>query len=125
MNLVSRENPWTRSKGGWIAGVCQAMAERFDINVSALRLIWVLSILFMGFGFIFYVICAVCLPVEDKVAESRKPKLMGVCLRLSERIDIDLGLLRVLAVVLAIGSVGTSLLAYIIIHFILTPQVSR
>ncbi len=125
MNLISRSQPWTRSRGGWIAGVCLSLAQRLDINVTFLRLVWLFSIFFLGFGFFLYILCAVCLPLEGEVELSRRPKLMGVCLKLSERFDIDLGLLRILAVIIGIGSLGTSLIAYIIIHFILTEQPAR
>lgn len=124
MNQVVVDQPWTRSSDGWIAGVCQGFADRFEVNAGFIRLIWLGSILFAGVGFLIYFICAFCLPVEGNEASAQKAKFLGVCLRLSHKTDMDVGLLRILAVVIALGSFGTTILAYIIIHFLLPKQVA-
>lgn len=122
---TSQYQPWCRSRKGWIAGVCQTLAERLSLNVGLVRLLWVSSILFLGFGFFFYLVCAFLLPQEGSYQRSLKPMALGVCLKISERFDLDLGLLRILTVVIGVGSLGLTLIGYIIIHFLLSPQLSR
>lgn len=122
MNQFDIKTPWTRSPNGWIAGVCQGIGERLDVSPGGVRLLWLLSVLFFGVGFLFYIICAICLPMKGKEQEAQKPKILGVCYRLSQRFDMDVGLIRILTVVIALGSMGTTLLAYILIHFLVPQQ---
>lgn len=112
------QSKWIRSEKGWVAGVCQGLGERFDIAPGILRALWLLSILFLGIGLVFYFICAFCLPVEGKEESANEAKILGVCGRLSEKFDMDVGLLRILAVIIGLGSMGTTVLAYIILHFL-------
>ncbi len=113
------QNPWTRSPNGWLAGVCQGVGERFDIKPNVIRIIWFLSVFFIGAGLVFYIICALCLPVQGREEYARQPKLLGVCYRLSEKLNVDVGLLRIVTVLIGLGSLGTTALAYIVIHFLL------
>ena len=48
-----------------LGGVCGGMAEHFAFDVSAVRLVWVLSALFFGTGFLAYVILWIVIPSED------------------------------------------------------------
>jgi phage shock protein C len=45
----------------WIAGVAGGIAERFAISSTLVRLAWVLSILFGGFGILAYLILWIAL----------------------------------------------------------------
>jgi phage shock protein C len=45
-----------------IAGVAGGIAQRFGINATLVRLAWVLSVFFGGFGVLAYVILWVVLP---------------------------------------------------------------
>ncbi|MBQ8396553.1 MAG: PspC domain-containing protein [Oscillospiraceae bacterium] len=45
-----------------ICGVCGGLAEFLGIDVTIVRLIWVLVILFAGFGLLAYIVCALILP---------------------------------------------------------------
>jgi phage shock protein PspC (stress-responsive transcriptional regulator) len=119
MKAMRLQNQWTRSTDGWLAGVCQGLGEQFDINPAMLRLIWFLSVLFFGVGLIFYFICAFIMPVQGKEERAQEPKFFGVCLRLSERLDIDVVPLRIVTIVLALGSFGTVTLAYFLLHFVI------
>lgn len=118
---IRLQNQWTRSNEGWVAGVCQGLGENFGINPGLLRLMWAFSILFFGVGLFFYFICAFCLPLEGREEEAMKPKFLGVCARLAYKMNVDVGLLRIVAVLVGLGSLGTTVLAYIVIHFILPP----
>lgn len=57
------------TQGRMIAGVCAAFANYFNIDVSIVRLIWVMLLLPGGApGIIPYVICWVVIPSEDKLS---------------------------------------------------------
>ncbi len=45
-----------------ICGVCGGLAEFLGIDVTVVRIIWVLVILFAGFGLLAYIICAFIIP---------------------------------------------------------------
>lgn len=122
MNQLKLNDQWTRSEDGWVAGVCQGLAERFDMNAGALRLLWLFSVLFFGVGFLVYFIFALCLPVEGREEKALQPKFLGVCLRLSERTGLDVGLLRVITILIGIGSFGTTALAYILANFLIPRE---
>ncbi|MCB0378471.1 MAG: PspC domain-containing protein [Bdellovibrionales bacterium] len=124
MKTVSIEQPWVRSRNGWILGVCEGIGRRFDMAPGVVRLLWLLSVLFLGFGFFFYFIVGISLPVEGKEHLAYQPRILGVCARLARALNFDVGLTRVLAVVIALGSLGTTLLAYIILHF-LVPNIEE
>jgi phage shock protein PspC (stress-responsive transcriptional regulator) len=48
-----------------MGGVCGGMAEHFDFDVSAVRLVWVLSTLLFGTGLLAYVILWIVIPLEE------------------------------------------------------------
>ena len=45
-----------------IAGVCAGLAEYFKIDVTIIRLIWVLFVLCAGSGILAYIACALVIP---------------------------------------------------------------
>ena len=51
-------------KGSKIFGVCEAFANYFNVDVVVLRVIAVI-LAFTGIGFIAYIVCALCIPVEE------------------------------------------------------------
>jgi len=59
------------TEGRKIAGVCGALAERFELDVSIVRLIFLAATIFgSGFGVLFYLMCWAAIPSEvqgDKV----------------------------------------------------------
>lgn len=50
--------------GKKIAGVCAGVAEYFDLDVTLIRLMWVLVALFGGCGFLAYFIAWIVMPEE-------------------------------------------------------------
>lgn len=48
-----------------ISGVCSGLSEYFEIDVTILRFIWVIAILFYGVGLIPYIILAIIMPNKD------------------------------------------------------------
>lgn len=110
---------WSRSVDGILAGVCKALAKRFAIDVMLVRLAWIFAILFFGFGIGAYLVLAVGLPREDKLAEAFAPRVLGVCSRFARRFDLDIGLTRVGFTTLLLCSGGLVFFAYLILYFVL------
>lgn len=115
---MSYQKPITKSRDGIISGVCLGLSERLDIGVGWLRLAWIISVAFLGTGLFLYIIFAISLPQEGQQLE-RKKMLLGVCLRLSRKMQWDLGLTRSIAAILALGSFGTCLVIYLLLAIFL------
>ena len=49
-----------------IAGVCAGFAEYFELDISLVRVIWLLVALFGGGGLIAYLICWIVIPLEEE-----------------------------------------------------------
>ena len=109
---------WVRSHDSMIAGVCAGIARRFDVDPWFVRLVWILAMFAFGTGLLLYIVMAFCLPREDKVNDLVEPKVLGVCLRIAEHFNIDVGLVRVATVLLGVASLGTTFLAYLILYFV-------
>jgi phage shock protein C len=50
-----------------IAGVCAGFADYFDLDISLVRVIWLLVALFGGGGLIAYLICWIVIPREEEL----------------------------------------------------------
>ncbi len=50
--------------GRWIAGVCQAFARYFNIDVTLVRLLWIGSVILLGTGALAYIVCWFVIPQE-------------------------------------------------------------
>ena len=53
--------------GKKIFGVCGGLAEYLDIDVSIVRILWVVLALCCGTGLLVYLICALVLPKKSEV----------------------------------------------------------
>ena len=53
-------------EGRKIAGVCQALANFFGLDVSIIRSVWLLAVLLAGTGFLAYLVCWLVIPEEGK-----------------------------------------------------------
>jgi phage shock protein PspC (stress-responsive transcriptional regulator) len=51
--------------GRWLAGVCQGLARRWDLNVAQVRALFVLSSVLAGAGVLVYVACWLVLPLDE------------------------------------------------------------
>jgi phage shock protein PspC (stress-responsive transcriptional regulator) len=49
-----------------LAGVSSGLAEYFDVDVSLVRVLWVLSIFFGGLGILAYIVLAIIVPLEPE-----------------------------------------------------------
>ncbi len=59
--------------GRMIAGVCRGFAEFFDLDVSVIRIIWVLVAIFGGTGVLAYIIAWIIMPEEPKAVVVMAP----------------------------------------------------
>lgn len=53
-----------------IAGVCGGMADYLNIDVTIIRLICALLVVFTGVGLLAYIVCALVMPEEPEFIES-------------------------------------------------------
>jgi phage shock protein PspC (stress-responsive transcriptional regulator) len=56
-----------------LAGVSSGLAEYFDVDVSLVRVLWVLSIFFGGLGILAYIILAIVVPLEPEYFQAPGP----------------------------------------------------
>lgn len=110
---------WVRAQDGAICGVCKGLARTLDVPVGLFRLLWLISILFVGVGLGLYLLFAISLPREDKVEKARGRRVLGVCARIARRTDLEVGIVRFVAVCLLLLSGGSTLVGYIVLHFVL------
>ncbi len=59
--------------GRQIAGVCRGFAEYFDLDVTVIRIVWVLVAIFGGSGFLAYIIAWIVMPDEPEVRVVQAP----------------------------------------------------
>ena len=64
-------NPLTRIRSGRkIAGVCGGVARYFDMDVTLIRIVWLMAAVFPPLpGFIAYIVCWIAMP-EDPLPDS-------------------------------------------------------
>lgn len=63
---MTTENKIMRPRDGrMIAGVCAAVARRFEIDVTWVRLGWVLAVVLLGVGILIYLILWIVIPEES------------------------------------------------------------
>jgi phage shock protein PspC (stress-responsive transcriptional regulator) len=110
---------WVRANDGAVFGVCKGIARTLDIPVGLLRLIWIISVLFFGAGILLYLMLAITLPRQDKAAEALQPWILGVCSKIALRTDLEVGIVRFLAVSLSLISLGATVIGYVILYFVL------
>ena len=55
----------TRSNNKMIGGVCGGLAEYLDIDPTIVRIVWVLMVLFAGFGILLYIILWLIMPKQQ------------------------------------------------------------
>jgi phage shock protein C len=53
-----------------IGGVCAGVARYLDLDTNLVRLVWLLTFLLAGTGFVAYVICWIVIPIEPAYLEA-------------------------------------------------------
>ena len=114
--------PWTRSRSGPVAGVCEGLGHQFGISPWIFRLAFVVAAVGFGTGFAVYLILAICLPREDLVWAAERKRILGVCYRFSLKTGLPVGLVRLLTALAALASFGLALVGYVVLHFILPDE---
>jgi phage shock protein PspC (stress-responsive transcriptional regulator) len=113
---------WVKARDGAIFGVCKGLARTLEIPVGLFRVFWVLSILFLGAGIGLYILLAVSLPSEDKLDRALEPMFLGVCSKIAVRTELEIGIVRFLALALLLLSLGATFVGYIILYFVLDEK---
>ena len=120
IELSKSKRKWVRSSKGPVFGVCEGLARSYNVDPWAIRLGFILSVLVFGLGLIAYLVLGLSLPLENEITQYEQKKIMGVCLRLSQKFNWDLGLVRATSVMLAIHlAVVPVLLTYLGLYFFL------
>jgi len=110
---------WVRSADGALCGVCKGLANTLGISVGVFRLLWIFSVLFFGAGLALYFMLAISLPREDKLAQALEPWILGVCAKISLRTNLEIGIVRFLAICLALLSFGATIVGYFVLYFVM------
>jgi len=120
-------------KGKVFLGVCAGLSEYFGIDVSIVRLIFVISIFFGGTGILIYLILFAILPKKDETeiieveseyidGEKAETKIVrpwknrmiaGVCAGLANYLKIDVSFVRLIFVLMSLGG-GIGIILYLI-----------
>lgn len=125
---------------GQLGGVCAGLAAYFDIDVTLVRLAWVILSIMPGLlfgGVLLYGVCWILLPVaapEERYVYRGKRltrsvadrQIAGVCGGVAEYLEIDPMIVRIVSVVLAIypGVFIGGVLAYLIGWMVIPPSQS-
>ena len=56
--------------GKKIAGVCAGFARYMDVDVTLVRIVWLVIALTAGVGFIAYIVAWIAMPLEDEPAQA-------------------------------------------------------
>jgi phage shock protein C len=56
-----------KKKGKILTGVCNGIADHFEIDVSLVRMGWILFILLGGSGILAYIIASIIIPSEKRL----------------------------------------------------------
>ncbi len=113
------EMKWVRAQDGAVLGVCKGLARSLDISVGVFRLLWLISVLFLGAGFWLYILLAISLPREDKTIQALDSKLLGVCAKIAVRTQLEIGIVRFLTICLSLISFGATIVGYVVLYFVL------
>lgn len=119
MNNLGSTNKWVRAEDGIIGGVCLSLARELQVEPWLVRVAWLMSLMFLGTGLLAYIICVIALPRTDRLAEANETMIMGVCLRLSKRANLEIGLVRLIALTALFVSLGGAIVGYLLLHFML------
>lgn len=119
---MKKRNRFMRSSEGMVAGVLDGLAKEFKVDTMALRLAWLALVLVFGTGIFLYLILAFLLPREDQLNDYEKPKVLGVCYRISENYGYELALVRLAVFASFFFSFGAAFLLYLGAFFLLPER---
>jgi phage shock protein PspC (stress-responsive transcriptional regulator) len=118
---------------GQIAGVCAGISRYFDIDVTLVRLAWVILSIVPGLlvgGVLAYVVAWIFLPTAPSAGRATTGRRLlrsetdrqigGVCGGLAEYLGVDATIVRIVSVVLAIypGAIFGGVIVYALLWLI-------
>lgn len=117
---------WVRSStDSYAAGVLGGISKELSMEPWVLRLLWVLGTLCtFGLFVVIYVCLAIALPRDDRLEYAREKRILGVCARIDQRGDMEVGLARFIALMLLLASAGAAIIGYLVLHFVLDKPVT-
>jgi phage shock protein C len=71
--VIARKRLVRPREGRKVAGVCMGMAEYFDIDVTIVRVVWLITAFATGVGFIGYLIAWIVMPEEPYLLQAQVP----------------------------------------------------
>ncbi len=110
---------WVRAEDGIIGGVCLGFSRQMNVDPWLIRLVWLAALLIFGTGVLAYILCVLALPRTDRLETAYDKKVLGVCARLARRGNTEVGLIRLLALIILVVTGGLAVIAYFILHFTL------
>ncbi len=63
MKMINKRRLHRVNKNKMLFGVCSGLSEYFDVDVTLIRIIWIIFF-FTGAGFLAYLLCALVMPGE-------------------------------------------------------------
>ncbi len=109
---------WVKARDGALLGVCKGVARALDVPIGLMRFLWILAVLFCGVGVGLYILLAISLPSEGKESEALKPLFLGVCAKIAQRSNLEVGIVRFLCLCLFLLSLGSTLVGYLVLYFV-------
>jgi len=121
------------TKNGKIAGVCSGLSEYLDVDVSLIRLIWIIFTIFGGAGIFLYIIAALIIPrkpeneveiIVDEEDDNRLTRdmdnavIFGVCAGIAKHFKMDVSVVRIIFLLMGLYF-ASGIFLYIVLALIL------
>ena len=71
--VIARKRLVRPREGRKVAGVCLGMAEYFDLDITLVRVVWLIAAFFGGGGFLAYIIAWIVMPEEPHLLPAQAP----------------------------------------------------
>lgn len=114
---------WVRAEDGIIGGICLQLARQLNVDPWLVRTAWLMTICVFGTGLIAYIALIIALPRTDRLDKANEKMVLGVCVRLAQRGELEVGLARLMALLLLVISCGAVIVGYFALHFLL-PKIA-
>ena len=119
-----------------IGGVCGGISETYDVDVSLVRLLFVVISIFYGTGIIIYITLMLILPKGDDTDKPHEIKektpskatiyrlregkmVAGICSGFADKQNTDVSLVRLAVVLVTVFSSGIPIILYIVLWIII------
>ena len=75
--VMARRSLQRPREGRKMAGVCLGFAEYFDLDVTLIRIVWLICVICGGFGFFAYIVAWIVMPYEPYALPASYPDSQG------------------------------------------------